>query len=746
MKNTDDTSEGLTLRDFTGFITEIQNQPKWRAEATKELSYRDGNQLTTDRMVALEKRGIPVVCDNLLLNGIQAVLGAEVKNRTDWRVIPDTTGKDDQDIADAFAVKLSQSERRSRADRCISDAYESQISIGVGWVEVSKTNNLFDYPYQCRAVNFFDMYYDWFAVDPMLKDARWLIRKKWVSKQEAISKYPDHEHIINNAFIGWLDSGLQLDDNINSNLGRSLDIQKSWQIGRDEWLNIDNKEIRLYEVWYRKFETVNCIKLKNGKIVEYNKKNPEHINAIINGAQIQESPTSRVFVSVWAGCHKLSDDESPYTHGHFPYVPFWGYKEQKTGIPYGKIRNAKSLQDLVNIYHSKIVWSLSAVRTIRTVGAVVGDDEDFRNEASGLDADILLDAEEMKQQGARFEIVPNTSLTQWHMQALSEAKSAIHNILGVSQEYQGVQSGASSNAQEVTRIQQSSQALANLDDNKNESRTHLGELLLAMLVQDSNNDEEVFIAGDVIRDDRRVVLNQRTVDEDGDYGVEYLINDVNNALLKVVLSEVPTNQSYKLQQYTSLAEVFKSAPTHYQTVLMPYMMNFSDLGENKQDIIKAIKEADNQPNPEMQKFEKELELKNKELELKSRELAIKERVADQTIENMIADKVKVLVDAQFAAYGVGQQVMMSPIVAPVADSVLENAGYQAPTPVGNYPDLNIPAQPQQPIQAMPIATNTSPQFPPRPQGDEAPMPQEVQPQEQMMPSAEQGIETSNPLD
>jgi len=147
----------------------------------------------------------------------------------------------------------------------------------------------------------------------------------------------------------------------------------------------------------------------------------------------------------------------------------------------------------------------------------------------------------------------------------------------------------------------------------------------------------------------------------------------------------------------------------------------------------------------MQKFEKEMELKNKEIELKNRELDIKERVATQTIENMIADKVKVLVDAQFAAYGVGQQVMMSPIVAPVADTVMELAGYQPPTPKGNYPDLVVPEQ-SQPIQAMPTRQNTSPQFPPRPQEPNVIAPQPEQPQEQMMESPEQGIETLNPMD
>ena len=44
----------------------------------------------------------------------EALLGMEAKNRTDWKVIPESASQDDQNIADALNYKLNQAEKRSR--------------------------------------------------------------------------------------------------------------------------------------------------------------------------------------------------------------------------------------------------------------------------------------------------------------------------------------------------------------------------------------------------------------------------------------------------------------------------------------------------------------------------------------------------------------------------------------------------------------------------------------------------------
>ena len=756
MQDTDDESKGLTLQKFTRFLVEIQNQPAWRSEANREMQYAAGNQYDSQRLIELGKRGILPAIENCIKGGIESILGAEVKSRTDFRVIPDSSTHDkDQDTADALNYKLNQAERRSRADRCVSDAYESQISVGLGWVEVAREENKFNYPYACKAITRNEIYWDWFAKDPMLDDARYLVRKKWGKKEEVKAQFPKHADIIDASFSSWQGTTLNFIDGSKSvDLARNLETMLTWDVDRELWLDIERQRVMVYEVWYRKWEKVKCIRLQDSRVVELIENNPFHAQMVNDGIEIMESIAARMFVSIWVGCHKMSDDESPYLHNHFPYVPFWGYREDLSRVPYGKIRAAMYLQDEINVYKTKILWNASAKQVYRTSGVVKMPDELFRQEISRPDADILLDENELSKPGARFEVKTDFQLLQQHYQALQDAKSSLSRVLGVGAEYQGVQSNASSNSQEVTRIQQSTQALANIDDNKNEARIRLGELLLSMIIQDSQEEEQVTIKGGLIRDDRTVVLNQKVmVDYDGDHGIEYLTNDVENTMLKVTLSEVPSTQSYKQQQYSAISEAYKSSPPEYQRILMPHLVSLMDLGENKEDIIKAIREADKQPNPEMEKYKAEMELKNKEMELKSRELAIKERLAASqismnvsAIEKLIAEKIKILGEAQFSAIQTAMQ--LTALNAPVADKIMDNAGYIPPKPAGNYPMVDVAKleNGQQPMQAIPVHENTSPGLPPIPQQAEPAQPEPIQAQEQMMPSSEQGIETLNPVD
>ena len=152
--------------------------------------------------------------------------------------------------------------------------------------------------------------------------------------------------------------------------------------------------------------------MPDGRVVELDKKNPAHIAAIVQGiVKPEKAIVSRVRLSWWMGPHKLSDMPSPYTHGQFPYVLFWGYREDRTLAPFGLARGMIYLQDQINALHSKSQWMMSARRVTRTVGAVVGNDEQFRQEVARPDADIVLDADAMAA-GGIFEVKTDLQLTE----------------------------------------------------------------------------------------------------------------------------------------------------------------------------------------------------------------------------------------------------------------------------------------------------------------------------------------------
>lgn len=287
----------------------------------------------------------------------------------------------------------------------------------------------------------------------------------------------------------------------------------------------------------------------------------------------------------------------------------------------------------------------------------------------------------------------------------------------------------------------------------------VGELILALEIEDLGQEREVIvIEGDTINPARTVVLNEVVQDESG---LQYLNNDVQRTRLKVALSDVPSSSSFRAQQLSALSEAVKALPAEMQQVVMPFMLDLMDL-PRKEEIIKVIKEATQQTDPEQlrKQIEQELQrdLKERELDLREREIAAKEKL-------MAAQQVQTGVQAAYSAMQSGAQVAQMPMIAPIADEIMKGAGYQAPNPVGDDPNFPMPGQEsgqesgqvpgqtgqameQTPLSAAPMADsawqtgqelapgmqvhqNTSPAFPPVPQEGGTGM---------------QGIETPSPDD
>lgn len=700
--------EGLTLEQFTGFFNEILEQPVWRSNADKEMDYKDGNQINSSILSKMQELGIPPAMHPLIGPAIESILGAEAKQRTDWRVVPDHDKTDDE-VADAFNFKLNQAERRSRADRACSDAYESQISVGLGWVEVKKEKDPFKYPYRCNAIHRNEIWWDWFGAkdDPMLTNCRWLIRAKWFDKDAAKLAFPDKKEIIQGASDGWRNfDAFSRDGGQSTGLYSGPDIERGWSVEEQEWRDIAHRRVRIFECWYRTWHDTFIIRSPDGRVIEVDLDNPMHQLAIGRGLVTPEPVVlSKMHRSYWCGPHKLADEPSPYTHNNFPYVPFWGHREDRTGVPFGVIRGMMYHQDNVNATESKIRWGLSAIRVERTARAYMGSDERLREEVARPDADIILDPREMAQPGARFEVKRDFNLSEQQYKMLVDSRQAIQSIANISDEYQGQQGSSTSGVQFNAQVERSNQAQANLSDNFDESRQQVGQLLLSMIIQDSiGRPENVKLPATVAKPKRVIALNQPAYDPEN--GLEYLNNDVERVLLKVVLEDIPNTPSFRTQQLWTMGEAFKSSPPEAQQILMPHLISLMDI-PNRQEIIEAIKQS--QAGPSLGQQEIEIRAKQAEAQLKLAQ----------------ANAVKILADAQFAAMQGASQVVDRPYVAPIADVIMQNAGFQQPNPPGNDPNFPIPAQ-GQPAELPP---NTAPNTPvnggaqrvPVPPGPQAPM-------------------------
>lgn len=723
----EDYASKMSLHEYQSILAEIEEHPSWRDTADMEMDYADGNQLDTDLLRRQKELGIPPAVENVIAPALRSLCGYEAITRTDWRVTPNGESGG-QDVADALNYKLNQAEKQSKADKACSNAFKTQITCGIGWVEVSRQANPFLYPYRCKLVHRNEIHWDMNSDEPDLSDARWLRRQKWLRPERIAQVFPEASELIyslGSNGASWYDQPM-LDGGGNTRL------QNAWHHGRNStisemrWYNRTSKELCLVELWYRRWVSVYVIKTPDGRVVEYDEDNENHVMAVAGGiAKVEMANVSKVRRAYWLGNHCLYDGESPYQHNHFPYVPFWGFKEDATGVPFGYVRDMKYPQDSVNSGLSKLRWGMSVVRVERTKGAVNMTDAQLRKQVARPDSDIVLDQPHMAMPGAKFEVHRDYQLTDQHYQMLNDNRATIQRVSDITAGFMGKTGTATSGKQEQLQIEQSNQSLAVIMDNFRQARTLIGEQLMSLILEDMGNDEQaVIVAGDALTPERTIHVNKPEIDEDT--GMVYLSNDIQRTKLMVALEDVPSTNSYRGQQLNAFSEVAKSLPAEYQAVMLPFMVSLMDI-PNKEKVIEAVKGVQQQQTPEQiqQQIDQAVQeaLVKAGNEIKQREIAIKERKADSEIREIDAKSVQLGVLSAYSAMQAGSQIAQIPQIAPIADEVMKGAGYQIPQRGDdpNFPVANMPTMPIQPTQAMPVQENTSPAMPPVPQQPQSPM-------------------------
>lgn len=742
-QTTDDLA--LSLREYQELYDEIELQPRWRAIADKEMDYADGNQLDSDLLRRQAELGIPPAVEDMIGPTLLSLQGYESTTRTDWRVTPngDPGG---QDVADALNFKLNQAERESKADRACSKAFRPQIACGIGWVEVARDPDPIRYPYRVSAVHRNEMHWDMKCGDDW-EQCRWLRRQRWLLPERVADTFPQHKALIEACGSGgsgwWMDDSLYSEGGASTGLNNAWDEARAWTMQEDRWFNPTTREVCLAEVWYRRWVSVLVIKTPNGRVVEYDPENLNHQVALASGAaKAQRATVPRVRRSYWLGPHRLYDGPTPYTHRYFPYVPFFGFREDSTGVPYGYVRGMKYAQDSLNSGISKLRWGMNVVRVERTAGATDMTDAQLRRQIARPDADIVLNHQHMAQPGARFEVKRDYSLTDQHHQMLADNRATFERVSGITSGFMGKAGTARSGLQEQTQVEQSNQSLGHIMDNFRAGRSLIGELLLAMIVEDMGSEPAtIVIEGDAVTADRAVQINKPEVDE---RGYPYLSNDLQRTRLKVSLEDVPSTNSYRGQQLNAMSEAVKAMPPQYQAAVLPFLVSLMDV-PFKRDVVEAIRAVDQQQTPEQIEQQIQQALKDAGHDLKARELDLKTERQASEMRGMDAKTVLTLIQAMFSSMQGGAQVAQMPMIAPIADKMMQAAGYQRPAG-GQDPNFPVAEQTAAMNIQSPYIQGEGPQVVESGEGIEAP-PSNTSPQfPAHAGTGQQGIETSTTTD
>lgn len=574
------------------FLREIKHQPHWRREADRAADFYDGNQLSPEDVETLKDRGQPPLITNIIKPTVDTVLGIEAKSRSDWVVRQEDDDECEDEMAQALSVKLKHAEIESRADRAVSDAYAGQLKAGLGWVEVAREHDPFKCPYRVRYVHRREIFWDWRAEQPDLSDARYLIRRRWLELEHAIALMPQYASLFRMTTGGWAGFDPLLEQ--DSRLVQSWEIERDTRIAAVDWRDIQRMRICLYEIWYRKWVRGYVMTLPNGTTMEADFDNPRHNEAIVSGiATIKQATFQKVRLAWYTGPHFLYDVPSPYKHGHFPYVPFFGYREDLTNVPYGLIRAMISPQQEINARKSKMLWSLNSRRVVADSDAVL-DHGRTMQEVARPDAYVILNAN--RKPSSTFRVEPGAELAAQQFQVMQEAKQEISEASGIHKSMQGQQSGATSGLAINSLVEQGLNTLAEINDNFRYSRRLVGEMLFELVKQNLMQAPVKVKIGEG-KQQKVIVLNAKA--QDPETGEIVTINDVAKVKAKVVLDDVPSTPTYRMQQLQMLTEITKSLPPQLQGFVIDFVIEATDI-PSRHELADRLRAAVGIQDPEQQ--------------------------------------------------------------------------------------------------------------------------------------------------
>lgn len=565
----------LSVTQLERWLEEIRDQPAWRREADRACDYYDGNQLDADTLARLEEKGLGTLITNLIQPTVNAVLGMEAKTRTDWRV----GGDDDQyqDVAEALSAKMHETERETQADTATSEAYAGQIKAGLGVVEVSRDSNPFHYPYRVTSVHRSEMFWDWRSKALDWGDARYVVRKKRYDADHIAAFFPQHRELIL-AAANWRDWADYLTNEARVSAEFFNDALQGTRTTWDDldWRDVDRRIVTCFEVWYRVWVRGLVLALPGGRTLEFNEQNQVHRALVASGAvQPKLAVYDKIRSAFYIGPIRVLDRAT--NRRRFPYVPFFGYREDLTGVPYGLIRAMISPQDEVNARTARMMWLLNSRRAFVDSDAL---DEKYNTmsevsrELGKADAFVVTNPNATRGQ---IKVETNFELSQQQFQIMQERKQAIQEAAGVYAAMMGQQSNASSGLAIQSLVEQGVTTLAKINDNYRVARRGVGNALLDLIKEDMTGQAEILVDNGTVK--RKVMVNIPR--KDPITGQSYKENDVQTAPVKVALTDVPSTPTYRAQQFAAFAEILKSMPPNMQALLIPFALEMSDFSKRK---------------------------------------------------------------------------------------------------------------------------------------------------------------------
>lgn len=621
-----DNRDRFTQQQLLDISADIDSQPEWRTTANTACAYYDGDQLAPEVVSKLKERGQPLTMHNLIAPTIDGVLGMEAKTRTDLMVIADDPSEEMEQMAEAVNAEYADACRLSNLNKARSDAYAEQIKAGLSWVEVRRNSDPFGAKYKVGTVHRNEVFWDWFSREADLSDCRWLMRKRWLDVDEVKGSFPGHADVIDYSVREWkgfVETDLAEGD--ESSLINGYEEYNSYSRDQAEWITTNRKRVMLQVIYYRTYQQLPVMELSNGRVIQYDKNNVMHAVALATGrVSVTMARVSRIREAWFVGPHFITDRPCSAPQGMFPLIPFWGYRKDKTGAPYGLACRAIPAQDEVNFRRIKLTWLLQAKRVIKDADATNMTDKQLAEELERPDGVVNLnpDRKNKKTISEALTVQQDFQVAQQQFMVMQESMKLIQDGMGVYSAFLGQDSSASSGIAISNLVEQGATTLAEINDNYQFACQQVGQLLLSYLLEDLSRrrNHKVVINRDDKRRRKEIMLNVE--DEQGPMN-----NDVSRLRAHIALAPIQQTPAYKSQLAERMSQVITGLPPEVQATVLDMWVELLDV-PNKQEFIERIRSAlgtpkapDEMTPEEQQAAQKEQQMQQAQQELAMREIA-----------------------------------------------------------------------------------------------------------------------------
>lgn len=667
---------GLYNRLVDSYTRELDRQEENRRDQASDEDFYDNIQWSEEDAAELKERGQVPLVYNVISTTINWVIGTEKRGRTDFKILP--RRKEDSKPAERKTQLLKYLSDVNRTPFHRSRAFADAVKVGIGWLEDGLDDGDDGEPLYSRYESWRNMLWDSSAIELDLKDARYIMRAKWVDLDIAQALFAGRKGLLERA-ARWNGERYITDGEYGDEPMDYAELEAD-RTGTS-YRNVNGyvrERVRIVEAWFKVPET-------KGKRLKGSQFNGElfdphsigHQEQVANGeASVVEKPVMRVYVALFTvgeGGGLLHLSPSPYRHNRYPFTPIWGNRRGRDGLPYGMIQGLRGIQEDINKRASKALHILSTSKTLVEEGAAEDLDE-LADEISRPDAFGVLAPGGL----AKIKTDIDRGLDDAHLRLMERSIVMIQQQSGVTDENLGRRTNATSGIAIERRQDQGSTTTTHFFDNLRFAVQVEGEKQLANVEQFMDQEKQFRIT------------NMRGNPEYVEINDGLPENDIIRSKADYVIDESDWRASMRQAAVDQLLEAMTKMPPEAALTFLDLVVENMDL-PNREEIVKRIRDMTGQMDPDadepteediarmqqkQQQAERQTQAENAALRKLVSEALKNEAAAQKTIADMVRSNIDSMGGSKRGAVDIAADMASAPALAPIADTILREAGFE----------------------------------------------------------------------